>query len=112
VATSRWLYATLRHLGKAREAGELLASLPKDLKGDSGYKDLLLLYRGEKTADEVLWNAVDGIDHPTLGYGVADHFLANGQRDRALELMREVVRGPQWAAFGFAAAEAELARNR
>jgi dipeptidyl aminopeptidase/acylaminoacyl peptidase len=112
VATSRWLYATLRHLGKAREAGELLASLPKDLKGDSGYKDLLLLYRGEKTADEVLRNAVGGIDHPTLGYGVADHFLVNGQRDRALELMREVVRGSQWAAFGFAAAEAELARNR
>jgi hypothetical protein len=55
---------------------------------------------------------VGGIDHPTLGYGVADHFLVNGQRDRALELMREVVRGSQWAAFGFAAAEAELARNR
>ena len=47
-----------------------------------------------------------------MGYGVADYYLVNGQKDRALELMREVVRGPQWAAFGFAAAEAELARNR
>jgi dipeptidyl aminopeptidase/acylaminoacyl peptidase len=112
VATSRWLYATLRHLGKTREAADLLASLPKPLQGDSGYKDLLLMYKGEKSVDDVLRGAQGGIDHPTRSYGVADYLLVTGQKDRALELMREVVRGPQWAAFGFAAAEAELARNR
>jgi hypothetical protein len=60
----------------------------------------------------VLLAATDGISHPTVGYGVADYYLVSGQKDRALELMKEVVRGSQWAAFGFAAAEAELARNR
>lgn len=112
VATSRWLYATLRHLGKAKEAAELLASLPKDLTSPSGYKDLLLLFRGEKSADEVLRGATSGIDHPTLTYGVADFLLVNGQKERALGLMREVVRSEQWPAFGFVAAEAELSRNR
>lgn len=114
IATSRWLYATLRHAGKTQEAAQLLASLPKDTKvGEStGYKELLQLYAGEKTAEQVLLGATDGINHPTVGYGVADFWLVSGQKEKALELMREVVRGPQWGAFGFAAAEAELARNR
>ena len=78
----------------------------------TGYKALLQLYRGEKTAEEVLLGATSGLDHPTLVYGVADFLLVNGQKEKAFDLMREVLRGPQWAAFGFAAAEAELARSR
>lgn len=113
-ATSRWLYATLRHEGKAEEAAKLVAPLAKDMKvgESSAYKDLLLLYKGEKTPEQVLTGATDGLNHPTLGYGVADWYLVGGQKEKALALMREVVRGPQWAAFGFAAAEAELARNK
>jgi dipeptidyl aminopeptidase/acylaminoacyl peptidase/TolA-binding protein len=113
-ATSRWLYATLRHQGKAKEAAELLASLPNELAvgESSAYKELLRLYRGETTAEQVLRGATDPLSHPTLVYGVADLHLVNGQKERAIELMQEVVRGAQWAAFGFAAAEAELARSR
>ena len=113
-ATSRWLYATLRHAGKSIEAAKLVAPLAKDMKvgESSAYKDLLLLYKGEKTAEQVLTGATDGLNHPTLGYGVADFYLVAGQKEKAMALMREVVRGPQWAAFGFAAAEAELARNK
>ena len=91
-----------------------MASLAKDMKvgESSSYKELLLLYKGERTAEQVLRGATDGINHPTLGYGVADFYLVNGQKEKALALLREVVRGPQWAAFGFAAAEAELARQK
>ena len=60
----------------------------------------------------MLTGATDGLNHPTLGYGVADFYLVGGQKEKAMALMREVVRGPQWAAFGFAAAEAELARDQ
>jgi tetratricopeptide (TPR) repeat protein len=114
IATSRWLYATLRHAGKAKESADLLATLPKDpqVGESSSYKELLRLYKGEKSAEQVLRGATSGVDHPTVGYGVGDFWLVNGQKERALELMREVVRGPQWGAFGFPAAEAELARNK
>jgi len=114
VASSRWLYATLRHAGKTQEAAALLASLPKDPKvgESSAYKDLLALYKGEKTPEQVLVGATDPLNHPTLGYGVADWYLVGGHKDKALALMREVLRGPQWAAFGFAASEAELARSK
>jgi dipeptidyl aminopeptidase/acylaminoacyl peptidase/tetratricopeptide (TPR) repeat protein len=110
-ATTRWLYATLRHLGKTDEAAKLVASFAAKGSG-SGYEDLLLLYKGERTADQVLRNATSDLAHPTLGYGVADWHLVNGRKEDALALLREVVRGPQWAAFGYAAAEAELSRQR
>ena len=45
-----------------------------------------------------------------VGYGVANWYLVNGERERALELMREIVAGPSWAAFGRIASEADLAR--
>ena len=56
-----------------------------------------------------------------IGLGVAAHethpglaawHLANGRRDAAVPLLREIVDGvpQQWPAFGYVAAEAELAR--
>ena len=38
------------------------------------------------------------------------HFY-NGRREVGMELMRKVVSGETWAAFGFIAAEADLARE-
>ncbi len=48
----------------------------------------------------------------TTGYGVGDWHLAAGRRTAALAIFDEIVAGEAWAAFGFLAAEAELARIR
>ena len=107
---TRWLYATLRHLGQQQEAAKLVAPIAKDLAVVDAvqYKDLLLLYKGELTVDQVLAKASDGLNLPTLGYGVADFLLVNGDAARAKSILQDVVRGPQWIAFGAIAAEAEL----
>jgi dipeptidyl aminopeptidase/acylaminoacyl peptidase/tetratricopeptide (TPR) repeat protein len=113
VSASRWLYATLRHLGKQEEAQALLAPFTRSTEAGEGsdYKDLLLLYKGEKSPEEILARAGGGLDLATLGYGVADFLLVNGESARARALLEDVVRGPQWAGFGTIAAEAELART-
>lgn len=49
-------------------------------------------------------------DIATYGCGVGTWYLYTGQRERALELCRQVVAGPAWPAFGFIAAEVELRR--
>lgn len=114
VSASRWLYAALRHLGRKQEAAALLAPFTKPEAGaePSPYRDLLLLYKGEKTAEELLARAGGGLDLATVGYGVADFWLVNGDAARARALLEDVVRGPQWAGFGTIAAEAELARMK
>jgi len=112
VATSDWLYMTLRRLGRADEAARVLQPITKDLQvlENHSYWHRLLLYKGEKTAEELLGPRDDGIELATYGYGVGNWYLYNGQKERAVEVFRRVVAGPMWPAFGFIAAEAELAR--
>ena len=46
----------------------------------------------------------------TVGDGVANFHLANGDREHGCRLLREIVAAPNWNAFGVIAAEADLAR--
>lgn len=111
VATSHWLYMTLRRLGLDDEAAEVLEpiSAGMDIIENHEYHRLLLMYRGEVDPEELLGD--DGVSVATIGYGVGNWYLYNGDSDRAFEIFREVLRGDAWAAFGYLAAEAEVARS-
>jgi dipeptidyl aminopeptidase/acylaminoacyl peptidase/tetratricopeptide (TPR) repeat protein len=113
VATSDWLYMTLRRLGREREAAEVLRPISKDLKvvDNHAYWNRLLMYKGEKTPEDLLGPQEDPVQLATYGYGVGNWYLYNGQREKAREVFERIVRGPGWPAFGFIAAEAELART-
>jgi hypothetical protein len=72
------------------------------------------MYKGLKTPEALLVrsSADGGVSGPTLAYGVANWYLVNGQADRARDVLKQVVDGRQWAAFGYIAAEADLARMK
>ncbi|MFP3940339.1 MAG: tetratricopeptide repeat protein [Thermoanaerobaculia bacterium] len=117
VATSHWLYMTLRRLGRDGEAGEVLEPIHADLDviENHAYHRLLLLYRGELAAEDLLADVEAGsLDFATLAFGVAHLHLVEGRRAEAETLFRHIVesgRDDQWPAFGHLAAEAELARR-
>ena len=52
-----------------------------------------------------------GIEVPTLGYGIANWHLYNDRAREGFGVLRLIQAGDQWAAFGFIAAEAELAQS-
>lgn len=108
VSTVHWLYMTLRRLGRADEAEAVLTPISTDMDviENTAYHKLLLMYRGEIAPEELLKE-----NDAAIHYGVANWFLYNGERDRAMTLFREIVREKEWAAFGTIAAEAELARQ-
>ncbi|HEU4769902.1 MAG TPA: hypothetical protein VFS77_21230 [Pyrinomonadaceae bacterium] len=115
VATTHWLYMTLRRLGREKEAESVLAKVGDDLdvieNGD--YYKLIKLYKGQIKAETLLAEigaASDSLGNATLGYGLGNWFLYNGQRAQAEKIFRQVTAGNQWASFGFIAAEAELKR--
>jgi dipeptidyl aminopeptidase/acylaminoacyl peptidase/tetratricopeptide (TPR) repeat protein len=114
VAMSDWLYMTLRRLGRKEEAAEVLRPITRDLKvaDNTSYFNRLLMYKGEKTPEELLGGREDPLELATYGYGIGNWYLVNGDKDRAVAVFRDVVAGPQWPAFGFIAAEADLARMR
>jgi hypothetical protein len=112
VATSDWLYMSLRRLGREAEARELLGPITPELRviENTSYWNRLLLYKGLKTPEELLGPNADPVDLATYGYGVGNWHLYNGRKDRAREVFENVVASPQWNAFGYIAAEVDLHR--
>jgi tetratricopeptide (TPR) repeat protein len=112
VATSDWLYMTLRRLGRVDEAAAVLVPITAGLEviEDEAYLNRLLMYKREKKPAELLGPKDNPVDLATYGYGVANWHLYNGEPERAREILERVVLGPQWNAFGYIAAEVELAR--
>jgi hypothetical protein len=82
-----------------------------DIVENFGYFDLVMMYRGEQTVDDVRGAAQDPLHDATVGYGIGNWYYYNGQPETAERLFGAILEGSQWAAFGYIAAEAERARD-
>ena len=114
VATSDWLYMTLRRLKRDAEARQVLDPIKEqmDVLENGAYHARLLMYKGLRTPESVLnLNTADDIQMATQGYGVGHWYLVNGDKGKAKAIYDRVVAGKAWAAFGFIAAEADLKRG-
>ena len=116
VATSHWLYMTLRRLHRTDEATTVLTpiSASMDVIENGAYHRLLLLYKGELAETDLLRNfGSDGnLEDITTAYGVANWHLYNGRNARADEIFTRILSAQsQWASFGYLTAEAERART-
>jgi tetratricopeptide (TPR) repeat protein len=115
VATSDWMWMTLMRLGRKAEAAKVLEAItPKmEILENSSYHRRLLMYKGLEKP-EVLLNPADADDLTiaTQGYGVGNYYYVTGDKARAKEIFEKVVAGPQWNAFGYIAAEADLQRMK
>ncbi|MGH7701342.1 MAG: hypothetical protein ACREMJ_12595 [Gemmatimonadales bacterium] len=84
-----------------------------DVGDNTAYHERLLFYKGRR--DEAALRAqmaTDDLQAATVGYGLANWYLARGDSARARAQLQEIVRGDYWPAFGFIAAEADLLRMR
>jgi tetratricopeptide (TPR) repeat protein len=112
VATSYWMYLTQRRLGQDAEAARLLEAITPDMEiiENAAYHRLLMLFAGKRTlAETIASERQAATDAPTIAYGVAMWLHFNGEPAEAN--LKSAVSGDNWPAFGFIAAEAELARR-
>jgi tetratricopeptide (TPR) repeat protein len=117
VSIAHWYYMALRRLGRDTEAAAIVAPITRKMNviENDAYHRLLLLYKGELPVDSVLALNAAGemsVTDATAAYGIANWHLYNGRRDLAFALFRRILAGGQWGAFGYIAAEAEIARDR
>ena len=117
VSTAHWLYMSLRRSGRDDDAADVLTPIRRDMTviENETYHRLLLLYKGELPVDSVLTVGPSGemsVTDATGAYGVGNWHLYNGRRAEAERVFRRILAGGQWGAFGYVAAEAELARMR
>jgi len=115
VATAYWLNNTMRRLDLDARADELLSIIREemDIIESGSYLDVLLLHKGERPPEDLLGPPGDEatLQSTTTAYGVAVWHFVNGRREEAYRLMeRTLTNRNQWAAFGYLAVEADLAR--
>ena len=115
VSVADWHYMTLRRLGRDAEAKRVLEPIRRDMDviENSAYHKRLLMYKGILSPDSLLTPGdTDALQYVTQGYGVANWYLANGDSARARKIFDQVLDTGYWAAFGYIAAEADVARQR
>ncbi len=117
VSTAHWLYMSLRRSGRDAEAAAVLTPITRNMNviENDTYHRLLLMYKGQMPVDSVLLVGPTGemsVTDATGAYGVGNWHLYNGRRSEAERVFRRILAGGQWGAFGYVAAEADLARLR
>ena len=117
VSTAHWLYMSLRRLGRDAEAAQVLAPIGRDMNviENETYHRLLLMYKGEMAPEAVLPVTATGemsVTDATAAYGIGNWHWYNGRRAEAAAIFRRILAGGQWGAFGYIAAEKDLAGMR
>jgi len=105
---------THRRLNRKEDAAKVLDKITPELKvkENTSYFDRLLFYKGLKKEDNLVKiKEANDLEIATVGYGLGNWHLYNGNAAKADEYFRRIVSGAYWPAFGFIAAEAELARS-
>lgn len=113
VAMTEWAVRAALRAGRGEVADSLLSALPEemDVSENVAYWYDLQFYRGAVEADELLNPGPDApYRRETVGYGIANWWIAVGDTARAEALLEELVEDPWWPGFGRIAAEVELHR--
>jgi hypothetical protein len=116
VATVYWRYMTLMRMGRQDDARKLIDPLDGEIKviENDDYLKLIRLNRGEMKAEEILSAVPDDggtLGSASLGYGIGNYFIYNGDREKGVAMFQKILAGNQWASFGYIAAETELGRK-
>ena len=120
VAAADWLYMTYRRLGEDEVAEKTLTAIDEELQVQhpEGYFERLMMYKGLVDPDSLLdmdasTSAADReMMIATYGYGVSNFYQTEGDSVLSQQIKEKIVNGKYWAAFGYIAAEADLARER
>ena len=111
-----WRYRALRRAGRQADARRLARAVREGwvVRDNAPYYRALLFYRGIRDETSTLDSLAASGDLPfaTGAYGVANWHLMEGDTARARALFERIVAGSEWPAFGFIAAEVDLARMK
>ncbi|MBO6575624.1 MAG: hypothetical protein JJ896_11525 [Rhodothermales bacterium] len=113
VAAADWLYMAYRRQGMETLADAAVSFVTPELEilENHSYHRRILMYRGMMEPDSLLGDGA-ALEMATQGYGVGNYYLVEGDTARALTTFAGVLDTGFWPAFGYIAAEADLARLR
>ncbi|HSJ62957.1 MAG TPA: tetratricopeptide repeat protein [Gemmatimonadaceae bacterium] len=108
-----WLWSSLARARRPADARSVLDRHADSITAENAYARRIALYRGH-IAPGAVFTAADtaGVQVATLSYGIGNWHLARGDSAQARRWFERAIDTTGWPAFGFIAAEADLARMR
>lgn len=114
LSARRWAEGNAKRRARVdEETAQLLAQVTPNMEimENEPYHELLLHYKGDLSRELALGQKTENaVNDAARGYAIGAWSFVNGKPDEARALWAEVVKSPNWAAFGYIAAEAELNR--
>jgi tetratricopeptide (TPR) repeat protein len=112
VASTYWLYMSIRRAGMDLQAGNILEPITEGMNiiENDTYHKLLMVFKGNFEEKVLLNDSDTPLNDATIGYGLGNWHYINGRQGRAQDLFRKVYEGDRWNAFGYIAAETDLNR--
>ncbi len=111
VAASTWLYRTYVKIGNVDEAMAILEPISKNMKliENRSYLNILMLFKNEVTPQRIYELAIrrDNSLDPTIGYGLGNWYVLQGEVETAKATFDQVIASNSWDSFGFIASEVE-----
>jgi len=124
INATNWVYASFRRAGKKGEADKAIAAITPDMKNTEAhtffYLSLVRFFQGKMSETDAVpprppaGNTDDETElrFDTVGYGVGNWYLYNGNAAKAQEYFAEVVKGHVWMTWGYIGSELEVARAK
>lgn len=111
VALTDWIYMSLRRMGRHSAAKSELIDMGQGMSviENGAYYRRLLMYTGALSPEQLVPDDASELDRATLRYGLANWYRVQGDAAKAKPILKKVVSGSQWPAFGYIAAEVDLA---
>jgi thioredoxin-like negative regulator of GroEL len=103
-----------RRMGDAEGAERFLEVISTDMNviENFSYHKLCLFYKGEPSEQELIGDGEDTPSGASAAYGLANWYFYEGDLEKATQHLDALVATDSWAAFGFIAAEADLAAGQ
>lgn len=110
VSSTHWLYMIQRRLGDSILATKMLEPIEAemDVIENQSYHELCKLYKGLIPVDSLLKTKTGSPANDAVRYGVANWYFYNDDKQKAKEIMTDLVESKSWSSFGYIAAESDL----
>lgn len=111
VSSTHWLYMIDRRLGREADAQECLKPIESEMKviENTNYHRCCLFYKGLITLEELNSTKVNGPGRSAIDYAIGNWYFYNERQKEARNVFNKMTTGNGWVAFGFIAAESDLA---
>lgn len=114
VAMVNWKYLALMKLGRNSEANDLINGFNAPKKTLDNYRDLVYLYRGTLSVEEIekkLKEDINEIYKSTYCFGLGMYYYFNGHKEKSVNLFKDFINSSDvWFALGYMGVQAELKR--